>query len=256
MRKIWVLFLMLLAGVCVGAPVHRVPDRLYVAPDPFPTNGLISYWSMDSVSGTNVFDDFGSNDGTTVGTPTFSAGKNNDAVDLNGSSQYITEGDLWFDANVTGSFTFSGWFYPQDIASVNVGLFTKYNVIGNQRSVRVINNAGTIVVQFGSGSGVFQGEYSTLSSVLSSGVWNHITCTHINSIVSVYINGLLVSGSVTSGTIPTSLYNSTSPFIVGYSLNGTYFNGSIDEVAIYNRALSSNEVSTIYNSGTGKFYTP
>src|SRR6056297_1478362 len=63
----------------------------------FPTNGLVSYWAMRTNGTTTVYDEYGSNDGTTVNTPTFSAanGVRDLGVGLNGTDQNINLGS-WF----------------------------------------------------------------------------------------------------------------------------------------------------------------
>jgi hypothetical protein len=232
------------AAVATGT----VPDA-WVAADL--NTGLIAIWAMrTNTSTTVVTDEYGTNTGVIVGSPAFGAayGVRDAGVLLNGSSQYISEVDAWFDGSVSNSLTIGGWFKPANLTELGVGIFVKYDITSNQRSFRLFSSQGKLVAQFGASNGTFQGEYSSTAVVLTSNVWAHVALVYGGSEVKLFVNGLSVSGSVISGTIPSSLFNSTSPFRVGYAVNNAYFPGSVDEVAIWNRALSSNEVFQIYNT--------
>ena len=67
------------------------------------------------------------------------------------------------------------------------------------------------------------------------------------------MNGAEVSGYLYNGTIPSSIKTVTPNARIGalYTGSGNYFGGLIDELAIFNRVLSSSEISALYNSGTG-----
>ena len=75
--------------------------------------------------------------------------------------------------------------------------------------------------------------------------WYHIVLTYDGSFIKLYINGVLDNRAAQSGTIKAT----TNPFLIGstYTTTGAKFNGTIDEVLIYNRALSDDEIKAIYN---------
>jgi len=95
-------------------------------------------------------------------------------------------------------------------------------------------------------SGIEGGYISSSSETVSAGSWAHVAMTYTSGDTKIhgYINGVETSGaSITGGTISTSV----DALYIGRQLSN-YFNGSIDEVAIYNRSLSAIEISTQYNN--------
>jgi len=79
------------------------------------------------------------------------------------------------------------------------------------------------------------GAYSV--SHFAFGVWHHVVGTYNRQHVNIYVNGKLKGSSARTGAIPTNDLNT----IMGFWIN-MYFRGLIDEVRVYNRALSLEEV--------------
>jgi len=77
--------------------------------------------------------------------------------------------------------------------------------------------------------------------------WHHIAVSATDSSLSVYIDGVL-KGTTSRSTISTA----TNPFRIGYTtqFGGSAYNGIIDEVAFFNRALGADEIAAIYNAGS------
>src|SRR6185503_7867734 len=78
-----------------------------------------------------------------------------------------------------------------------------------------------------------------------AGVYNAAAGT-----LDIYVNGILDSGSLV-GVIPPSQFNQTVNVNIGRRTGGFYFNGIIDEVRIYNRALSQAEIQSDMNTPIG-----
>jgi hypothetical protein len=93
--------------------------------------------------------------------------------------------------------------------------------------------------------------YATSSAAYNDGKWHYAVATYDgSSTVRLYIDGSSVASASTSGASPDK--TGTQPLRVGansLSLNG-FFVGDIDEVRVWNRALSASEISSQYNSGT------
>jgi len=224
----------------------------------FITNGLINYYSMDTVAGTTVSDDYGTNDATNIGTATFTAGTNNNAVTLNGSSQYLDrESGI---AQNKSEITISAWVNVSDFADVSP-VVSENNISGSRLEITC-----TSTRQLRLGGRRLDSDSFTIFAVSGTGIvspqsWTHVVGVYDGSGATVahkvYVDGIDVT-STAAGTIGAFENTSTTSQHIGLNntTSGKHFKGQIDEVAIYNRALSSNEVSTIYNNGTGKFYTP
>jgi hypothetical protein len=90
--------------------------------------------------------------------------------------------------------------------------------------------------------------------VLAAGNWNHIAIVKQGTTVSGYVNGSLTTPAFSGGNIPSTLNFSNKPTFIGLYWNTSFlFNGKIDEVGIFNTALTGAEVQSIYNATeTGK----
>ena len=96
----------------------------------------------------------------------------------------------------------------------------------------------------------------TSSSNLAASTWYYVVGVYDSSsaTVKIYINGLEAS-STTTGTIPSSIGDDGGRFQIGAEDSTTtaanFYDGIIDEARIYNRALSSSEISQLYNFAPG-----
>jgi hypothetical protein len=133
-----------------------------------------------------------------------------------------------------------------------LGLASKDNT--NQRSfdLRYIQNTGVNFLVSTNGTATSSTPYYPKSSI-NAGQWYHFVGVYDGSNVLIYVNGV-PTGSPTALT--GSLQNTTSEFFIGkrgFGTTNTGFDGKLDEVAVFNTALTELEVQRIYNAtGTGK----
>lgn len=218
------------------------------------TDNLVSYWKLDESSG-NAADSVGSNTLTNVNTATFSAGKINNGISLSSSSsQYFTASDN-ASLNITGaSFTISMWLKLTSQPATNTG----FGFVGKRPTnagygllYRDLSGTKQInLVKFG----VID---QPINYTLSNDTWYHIVAVQtVNTKWELFVNGTS-AGSFSNG----SSYNSASgsPMVLGATgdnMGGViyFFNGLIDEVGIWSRALSAGEITTLYNGGAGLQY--
>jgi len=244
-----IFFLMLLAGVVIGAPVHRVPDRLYVAPSLFPTNGLIAYYALDG----NMQDEI---TGLTGNYST--ATETNDSVKGTSSRFASTLGQIVDTDLVDGlqEMTVSIWIKP--FAYTNYGDFL--NSRGTYRWYIGQYESGKINFYTTLSNGSILAAFNEGAAVIILNEWQHITGVIENDLSTVtlktYRNGTLVFSESLSVSGVTLKQDVVADIGGDRATGARRYNGLMDEISIWNRALSSNEVSTIYNSGTGLFYTP
>jgi len=86
--------------------------------------------------------------------------------------------------------------------------------------------------------------------VIPANVWNHIVITGTPTNTSLYLNGVLDRGN---GAAPSDISSNNVRIEMGWAANyGAYFNGSLDEVRVYNRALSASEIQQLYQEQSGK----
>jgi hypothetical protein len=206
------------------------------------TNGELAALWLDG----NTADQSGNgNNGTAVGSPAYTAGKNgnaNHAIKLNGTSQYITIGTVGGFANFTGgSYSFSMWINSPTL--MNTALFS---------SGRGINfngyfaNAGLTGINFYS-SQPGTHKQTTVATALATNTWYFIVFVCNGTTMSIYLNGVVQS---TTGSYAPPATSTANGFQLGRYESGTYFwPGAIDDFRVYNRALSSGEVSTMFANG-------
>ncbi|HNI98871.1 MAG TPA: fibrinogen-like YCDxxxxGGGW domain-containing protein [Leptospiraceae bacterium] len=155
----------------------------------------------------------------------------------------------------TQSVTMTAWISAVSLFSEST-IMSKYNSSTNNASynMSVLTNGKLHYALFETG-GVAEAGYITESSngTIQTGMWIQVTSviSYILNTVSFYVNGVLISSTATS-TFPSSVFNSNEPFRIGYSIPtppnpNTFFNGKIDDIRIYNRALSDAEVLALYN---------
>jgi hypothetical protein len=215
--------------------------------------GLVSYWAMRN-SGTTVTDEYGSNDGTAVNGVLFGSdyGKRDNGAGFDGVNDYISLPSGLRTELDNNSFSVSAWFFSAD-TTVNA-VFNTGDTIGagdNQgiRFFQYSGSAGFYAAVKGAGGNV--GQYSVNDP--ADNEWVHVVLVRdYGSTVKLYINGQQDwSLSDTAGAITVS----KGPWIgaedggtPGATPDTSWFKGSIDEVAIWNRALTPTEISKLYST--------
>lgn len=200
------------------------------------TDGCVAYWTLDNT----LTDATGNGYTLTNNGATYTAsGKINGTYDFDGSNDYLSSSLLISNSPCT----FSCWVkWGGKTSTVNAILGT-YTSGGSVGMSLLINTNGTVI---------FQGGLSnTTSSAISSGVWYHIVGVRTTTQTILYLDGSAVATLTGS---PNSTQTSTLSIGRSGDYNGWYFDGTIDEVGIWNRALSSTEVSQLWNSRNGLQY--
>lgn len=214
------------------------------------TSNLVGHWKLDDGSGTNANDSSASNrDGTLINTPSWTTGQLGGAVDFNGSSQYIDLG-THSELQVSGDMTVAAWINadaisgtPGDGNSVLVcltaGLQVSYNFAlgeSNNFGLGWTNDAGVA------------DSWATDGDPLATGAWFHIAAVRSSGNVTFYVNGDLVSGTHATGA--QSVTTAGGQAAIG-SLGiypAFFFDGRIDDVRLYSRALTADDIEALHLS--------
>ncbi|MBU2437498.1 MAG: LamG domain-containing protein, partial [Candidatus Omnitrophica bacterium] len=212
--------------------------------------GLVGLWHMNEGTGTSVADSAGTNTGTWAGTgthwettnPKLGAG----AGKFNGSDDYVgvPDSDAWNFTASDGTIDF--WFKVNSMPSIAGGLINQVNN-DNHWTIYYYSD-GKIGVGT---SGV--NEITSASGVISTGVWYHVAVVKSGSTTTIYVAGNQVASATTA--VWTSSPNPLR--IGGHSHWNVDYNhtGLIDEVAIYNRALTGEEIKDHYLRGVADLRT-
>ena len=222
-------------------------------PSNIPLDGLYAYYPFNG----DADDVIGDNFGTVMGNASLTSdrfGTDNKAYSFDGSDDYISLHEPWFDGNPSVSaFTYSTWIYVDGYPNQQSSINTKE---GYWRTVGIqLGTSGQIVFGGSQPSPNAYHDWSTSSSAITVGQWNHIAVTFTNSNLRIYINGQLSvdeTASISNWTFTWSDQgNSTNTNLIGAVAPASgvtkFFSGKIDDFAMWSRALTANEVAELYD---------
>ncbi len=207
-----------------------------------PTEGLISHWAFDEGHGTTAYDSAGNNDGTVYGAH-WTTGQINSALIFDGYADYVRVGDKGsLDFGTSEDFTITTWFKT---LTYGAGMLVNKRATGREGGYDLYIDRGMITARASDATRVF---YARTTEAFNDGYWHHVAAVYDRTDV---IN-LYVDGHYRSSSEPITLtidVNNTEPFAIGRRYGGVspaYFYGSIDEVRVYKRILSAEEVQQLY----------
>lgn len=210
-----------------------------------PTSGLVAYWPMNgNYTDAGPYGIHGTNAGSNATTNKFGAASSAMSFSNPTStvSQYATHpanSNLSFSASQ--DFTISFLFYMNS-PWVRTGGFYDNGLNNRGIGIWIWNSPGTPTIQFNFRNG------SLASTTIALGTWKHATCIRTSGTLRIYIDGVQVaSGPEGTGT-PAYTYPAYFGTMYATSLSPAQYNGlngKMDEVRIYNRALSATEVAQL-----------
>lgn len=226
--------------------------------EPLFSNNLVGYWKMDGLSLTNKLLDYSpsKNNGTITGTFVNKTGQIAQAMNFSGTD-YITIPSQTF--SNTLPFTMTTWIKANSLASTPE-IYS--NVSGGNGILIFVTTTGHFSIQFRWNAGVNSATVTGTSTAISNGDYHYVTVTYDGSSnisgVKLYVDGLLdqTGSSATIGSV--SLSNNA---IIGIDSNflSNQLKGLIDDLRVYNKALSQSEITSLYNyrlnSGLSKLDT-
>jgi len=218
-----------------------------MTPTPTPI-GLVAAYNFNEGSGTTVNDASGHGiTGILQGATWTASGRYGNALSFNGSSSYVDLGNPAL-LQITGSMTLSAWVKAATNPSDDGEIVTKSDsASGWQLKTSPDTGPHTFGVRVSGGVNALSHRYST--TVRSLNVWYHVAGVYDAAArtLDIYVNGVWDNG-VLIGPIPASQVNSAVNVNIGRRTGGFYFSGVIDEVRIYNRALSAAEIQADMNT--------
>ena len=227
----------------------------------FDMNGNVLLMHMNEASG--VIEDFSGegNNGTQSGGVTYGAsGKLNTALSFDGVDDYIDVPDddaLSFGDGISDNpFSICSWMNMND--ATNFVPLSKDTLGAREYTLRFLNDKIYFYLLDDSSS-AYMGRYYDTAMTSYEGTWIHVCTTYdgssSNSGIKIYMDGTQVdNANYNGGGSYVAMENTVSSLEIG--AQGNYISssdGTIDEVAIWNRSLSSSEISEIYQRQKGKY---
>ena len=194
----------------------------------------VSYWSLDTLNGTSVYNDKkGTNHGTPTGTNN-ATGISSGAVRFDGDNDYV---NLSNDAslNLIGNFSIFMWINPENPSLYYRVLYEK----AGQFEYLFWNTNSKLMVKVGA-------DTTSSNTVIPANEWSYVGITFNGTNIIYYLNGQ-DDGGFYKGS---NYASSSSASMIG--IRGTLaldYLGSIDEVLIYNKSLTASEVEQLYKAG-------
>jgi hypothetical protein len=249
-----------LCAVCASPQAHAGATHQASQTDVL-TNGLVGYWPFDGpdISGTTATDRSGQgNNGTLTGAngvPTRAIGKLGQALSFDGVDDYVEmTNESSFDFERTQPLTISAWIYPDSTSEGSI--VSKMNdaspYLGYE--LRPSTSCTPICLRFNLVN-TWPTNRITIenNTALALNQWYHVAATYDGSSSAngarIFINGLPDAVTVGGDSLTASVLNNETVKI-GIRTNATVgFSRTIDDVRIYNRALSAQEVQALYQLG-------
>ncbi|MEV1329485.1 LamG domain-containing protein [Micromonospora costi] len=208
----------------------------------------VGYWRLGERSGTSAEDASGSGnrgaytDAVTLGRPGALTGDPDTAAELTGGHVAIPDSAS---LSVDGSFTLEAWVNLNDVCG-QYGVVEKYDAPAyNGYALRVLPGGRVSALTLGAAGQLASVEGQT---VVTPDTWHHLAAVYDGSTISVYVDGRL-DGSAATTVNPTDGAGSLKLGARGDDA-GTRLAGMLDEVAVYDHALSAAEVAQHHSVGT------
>jgi hypothetical protein len=214
-------------------------------------NNLVGYWKLDELSsgtvgGADFLDSTGSgNNGTASGGVVLGlTGAVKSAATFNGSNGIITLPQL--PVSGTSDFSFSSWI-KTSTTGTRQQILTIGNNNTNQGAWFFVNTANQLEFDLSNVAG------PTSTATVVDGIWHHVGVTNKSGSIQLYVDGL---ASGPPFTMAVNLQPGTN--LIGNGINGYswFFNGLIDDVAVWKSALSASEMWSVYYTESAGLRTP
>jgi parallel beta-helix repeat protein/surface protein len=214
---------------------------------------LVGYWAMDYYNATGVYDNSTYNKfgifsaGTGLNYTNLTTGARGQALSFDGVNDYINiTSPAMYLTPTQNNQTDAAWIkLSASQPSTNANIWGDYD----GPSIYLVKVSGDVYdIKWYNGGG----SSGSSDVTLTPGIWYHIALVKTNTVnISFYLNGQLISSMIPNSEAPITPDN----LWIGGDAGGEWFNGSIDEVMIFNRSLSSTEVKALYDSKNNNFST-
>ncbi|MAU72793.1 MAG: hypothetical protein CML04_11925 [Pseudozobellia sp.] len=203
-------------------------------------DGLAGHWSLDDAIGTNATDSSGNQyDGTLIGGINFKDntmdGKIDKGLSFSGEEDFVTLPDI--DSSIDSQFTIAAWIHPKTVR-------------GNYQGIAGTHTSGGFMTFVYNGSLAFalqtdSGRKLVSHGTITANTWQHVAVSYDGRTMTWFINGNEVGREVHSGRVS----NHEIGYIGWSGWNREYFEGGVDDVKLFNEALSKDQVYGLFEDG-------
>ena len=226
-----------------SAEVTVTVDNAPVPPPPPPAGGLVAGYGFEEPSGSTVSDvSGGASDGVLSGAVRVASARFGRGLAFDGIDDWVTVPDA-SGLDLTSAMTLEAWVYP--------------STVSGWRTVLLKEQPSDLIYALYAGQGtqpwgahVFTTDdlWQTAPAKLPTNAWSHLAATYDGTMMRLFVNGSQVASRALSGPIRVS---SGVLRLGGNAIWGEWFKGTLDEVRIYNRALTAGEIQTDMTTPVG-----
>jgi len=200
---------------------------------------LVGWWKLDEGEGTTALDWSGKgNHGTILNGAQWVEGYEAGALDFDGTDDYIDCGNNNNAFDITGQITVASWVNIRSVPVAWAAIIAK-----GENAWRVSCNGTATSFHFGITWWETANYAANGSTEVALNEWHHVCGTYDGATINLYLDGVV--DATTASTAGLGI--STTNFLIGENpeATGRYWDGLIDEVKIYNRALTQQEISEV-----------
>jgi hypothetical protein len=213
---------------------------------------LVSRWNFDENLGNITYDTSGVNNNDGVlkpASPVWTTGKVGNALQFNGADDYVEVPDLDSISVGNSDYTIEAWIYPDDTSGIKSVVAKLKDMTDKEYALSVYD--GKLNLQVEKDGNNAYAETNTAPVVLDA--WQHIAVSFDSSVTTpvFYHNGVSIAQTDNITVLPDQSFDNLCVGKWGGTYNNYFFDGKIDEVKIYNRVLSKDEIENLYEFGMG-----
>jgi alpha-tubulin suppressor-like RCC1 family protein len=220
-------------------------------------DGPQAYWRLDETSGTTFNDSTGNGhtgdlvSAVTLGAPGALASDPTDASVLLGSATKnhidIPQSSNLSTFNTIGGVSLEAWVNPISVTGTGIPIVAISSPNNMGSFILTITTSGANAGQISFGTGISPPSTMAFASsavgAAPNGQWTYVVGTYDGTTLALYVNGALVASQAASGTLGVGITNAF--------LGGKLYQGNLDEVAVYGRALTASQVQAHFAAATG-----
>ncbi|MEJ2703159.1 MAG: LamG domain-containing protein [Sedimentisphaerales bacterium] len=220
------------------------------------SGGLVGHWKLDEGSGTIAHDSSRNENHGTLDGPIWrpSEGQIGGALEFDGTDDYVeVPDDASFD--ITNEITVTAWIKPGDVIDWRTIVAKYAHTPAWRKDLYWLLHAGNIGVTFAGPCGI-GGDDWIPTVPIESGVWAHVAVSYDGSAMRMYKNGINAATNSASGNLLLGDSASNESFYIGYNTEWSeFFDGLIDDVYLYDRTLTPDQVQNLFNGIPPTFAT-
>jgi hypothetical protein len=197
-------------------------------------HSLVAHWKFDHGSGSIAIDSAGRNDGILFGDPSWTTGIFDGALSFDGDGDYVAVDSI--DALAGDCFTVHSWICLSEFAGVWNPVMMQHDLSNDGCYFYIASSRPSFYIFEGSNS-----VQAVSPETMNADQWYPVAVTNDGSTLNLYVDGLLKATASSVGLTGAD-YNA----YIGCEIsNPLYYNGLIDDVRIYNRALTADEIALL-----------